>query len=205
MSNSSNESNELWRDPRVAAARILPPGTEAPSLDPAEVAEGVDRIAAMLGWGEREDPFGRVIPPGARVLVKPNWVMHRNKGPWGMAPLLTAPELIRAVTERALRTAAARVVVGDAPLQSCDWDTLQSESGIGDWGKALQADESTLRRRSRLPQDEVRFPGWPAYAAGGPESARELSFLFDLGGDSLLEEITTGRQARSGSPSTIRG
>ena len=42
-----------------------------------------------MDWSDQRGPFGRVVPPGARVLVKPNLVLHQNEGSGGLDCLVT--------------------------------------------------------------------------------------------------------------------
>ena len=73
------------------------------------------------------------MPAGAKVLIKPNFVLHENQGPWGIEPLVTHASLIRAAIGSALRTGASEVLVGDAPVQGCDFAALLQVTGLGDW------------------------------------------------------------------------
>ena len=104
-------------DPRqVALARVSP--VDGAAYDTRTVREAVRTLARQLGWsgdGSRASAFAGLIPKGARVLVKPNLVLHRNHGPWGIEPLFTHPVLIRTVVEELLLTEASQVIVGDAP------------------------------------------------------------------------------------------
>src|SRR5690606_33124450 len=112
-------------DPRVAMIDVGPRYPSSLEDANSAVAEGLQAVSDLLGWSaEGRGAFGAAIPRGARVLVKPNWVLHENHGPWGVEPLITHPSLVRAVVDAALRTDAARVVVGDAPVQGCDFDAL---------------------------------------------------------------------------------
>src|SRR5689334_21961993 len=67
------------------------------------------RLAEDMGWAANGKTFGKLIRPGAKVVVKPNLVMHENEGPWGMEPLITSPPLIRAVAEAVLETEAGQL------------------------------------------------------------------------------------------------
>ena len=190
-----NVRQELWRDPRVATAKLSVASYEGRDGQADYIPTAIDRLTGMLGWGSDElGPFGNVIPRDARVLIKPNWVMHRNKGPWGIEPLLTHPSIIRAVTESALRSAASQIVVGDAPLQACDFDELLRATGIGEWSENLQAREPRFggvhdfRRTKCVFKDGIRIPF-------EDQSPLENFVLFDLGSDSLLEPITDGRKS----------
>ena len=128
---------ESWRDPRVAAVEFHPPFTRTSAETGPAIA--LAHLATGLGWAnDSSGPLGEVIPAGARVLVKPNFVMHENRGPWGMAPLVTDPALIRSVVDAALRAGPSRVLVGDAPLQSCNFDHLLRVTGLDAWASALR-------------------------------------------------------------------
>jgi uncharacterized protein (DUF362 family) len=105
--------------------------------------EGLGALADALGWADRSrGPFARVIPPGATVLIKPNLVLHENEGPWGIEPLVTDAGLVRAVAEAALQAGAARVTVGDAPIQSCDLARLLERTGLAEWSRALAGQDA---------------------------------------------------------------
>ena len=71
------------------------------------------------------NPLGEVIRPGDTVLLKPNFVMHQNPA-GGTECLLTHPSVLRAVLDYVLIAAGdkGKVIVGDAPVQSCDFDLL---------------------------------------------------------------------------------
>jgi uncharacterized protein (DUF362 family) len=166
-----------------------------PNAPEAELPAALARLAAMLGWeAPGAGPFGAVIPRGARVLVKPNWVMHANQGPWGTEPLVTHPAVVRAVAEGALAAGPARVTVGDAPLQSCDFARLVSLGGLDAWAARLAADDPrfaglhdfrrtrTVMRRGVREEQEDQVP-------------LDHFVLFDLGRESLLEPITGPRGA----------
>lgn len=161
-------------------------------------AEGPDAAGPVLrqlclaqGWGHAvTTPLAAVIRPGSRVLVKPNWVLHANQGPWGIEPLITHASLIQAMVEAALDSGAGRVVVADAPVQGCNFEALLEATGIGAWAEELARREPRfggaidLRRTIRVQGDA---------ADRSREGVRDPSHfcLFDLGKDSLIEPITT--------------
>ena len=157
------------------------------------LSQSLARLAALLGWSEEgRGPFGHAIPRAARVVVKPNWVMHENRGPWGLEPLVTDPALIRAVVDGVLGAAPSRVVVGDAPLQGCDLERLLSETALDRWAADLQTRAPAFvgledfRRTTCAFRYGVRM----AHEDRRPE---DDFVLFDLGAESLLEPITDGR------------
>src|SRR5215475_12317106 len=107
-------------DPRVAAVDVG--ATRYDESSPRRVSEALARMGEMLGWADGErGPLGQVIERGAKVVIKPNFVMHENGGPWGMPPLLTHQSVVRAATEAALHADPSEVVIGDAPIQGCDF------------------------------------------------------------------------------------
>src|SRR5205085_9324118 len=90
-------------------------------------------------------PFGAMIQRGARVLIKPNFVSHGYQGPWGIEPLITHPSLIRAIVAGALRADPAELLVGDAPLQACDFGDLLRATELDDWTEKLSAREPRFK------------------------------------------------------------
>src|SRR5215204_5154745 len=123
-------------DARVAA--VDAGATSYDESSPRRVASALERIGELLGWSNERGPLDRIIEPGAKVVLKPNWVMHENSGPGGMAPLLTHQSLVRAATEAVLQTDASEVLVGDAPIQSCDFDLLLKNAELDQWSNQLQ-------------------------------------------------------------------
>lgn len=71
------------------------------------------------------NPMGDLVAPGARIVVKPNWVLHRNEGPGGTDCLFSHAAVVRAVLDYVWLARPGRVVVGDAPVQVCDFDGVQ--------------------------------------------------------------------------------
>ncbi|MGH9838067.1 MAG: DUF362 domain-containing protein [Blastocatellia bacterium] len=181
---------EVCEDARVAAM-MLPGATYTEE----QVAEALDRAAQELNWSEGgRGSFGRMIPRGARVLVKPNFVLHENQGPWGMAPLVTHQSLIRAVVERVLGAEPDWVLVGDAPIQGCDFDQLLRATGLDAWAATLQQSEPKFMGIRDFRRTSCVFVGGVRVAAENLQPADRF-VLFDLGADSLLEPITDGRDS----------
>src|SRR5438309_779986 len=67
------------------------------------------------------NPLADLIPKGAFVLLKPNWVMHRNRSGAGLDCLVTNTSVLEAVLEYVALTAPKQVIIGDAPIQGCDF------------------------------------------------------------------------------------
>ena len=186
----------MWNfSQKIAVAELPSASYMEGSGDSGQIVEAVNRVAEDLGWSAVEQgPFGKIIPHGARVLIKPNFVMHENQGPWGIEPLVTHPSLIRYTVEAALRAEVSEVIVGDAPLQSCDFERLLAETGLGVWAEKLMKADSRfkgmrdLRRTTCAIVDGVRI-------ASENRQPEDQFVLFDLGHESLLEPITNDRKA----------
>ena len=77
------------------------------------------------------NPLGDIIHPGDKVLIKPNLVMDRNLSGNGEECLYTHPSVVAALidyTYIALK-GQGEIIVGDAPVQECDFEKLIKESG----------------------------------------------------------------------------
>src|SRR5215212_11511440 len=97
------------------------------------IATAISRLGSDLGWsrqGVGKGAFGELIQPGARVLIKPNFVLHHNQGSGGMQPMITHQSVIKAVVEAVLLGDPSEVLVGDAPIQTCDFPALLSVTGL---------------------------------------------------------------------------
>jgi len=83
------------------------------------------------GW----NPLGEYILPGNTVLIKPNWVKHENeciRGKRGMDCLITNASIIRCIIDYALIAlkGTGKLIVADAPVQSCDFEKLKGNAGL---------------------------------------------------------------------------
>ena len=116
------------QDSKVAAIDVGT--TNYTGVTAESVGRVLDQLGELLGWADERGPLGKIIEPGSKVVIKPNWVMHENSGPWGMTPLVTHQSLVQAAAEAALRTGAAEVVVGDAPIQGCDFQLLLRNTAL---------------------------------------------------------------------------
>lgn len=179
-------------DKREFDARVAAVDAGATSYDessPRRVAAALNRIGELLGWSNERGPLGRIIEPGAKVVLKPNWVMHENSGPGGMAPLLTHQSLVRAATEAVLQAEAGEVLVGDAPIQSCDFDLLLKNAELDQWSQQLQTREPRFKGIRDFRRTVATFVDGVRIADENRQSEDQF-VLFDLAGDSLLEPIT---------------
>jgi uncharacterized protein (DUF362 family) len=195
----TKSSEQITFDPRVAVARTREPSyAEEPLAAEQEMRSALMRAARMLGWAEGDDEgaFGGVIPRGARVLIKPNLVMHANRGPWGMEPLVTHQSLIRAAVEEALLSGASEVTVGDAPIQGCDFAELMRRINLDAWAEELKAREPRFKGIRDFRRTVSNFVGGVRMSRAEGVLPEDRFVLFDLGGESLLEPITDGETFR---------
>src|SRR5499426_750646 len=114
----------------LTSASVALSSLPSPAYPDSQVDKALLSVPQRLEWFEEgRGPSGKMIPRGARILIKPNLVLHANEGPWGIDPLVTHLSLIRAVVEGALRAQPSEILVGDAPLQGCDFYHLLSITG----------------------------------------------------------------------------
>lgn len=147
-------------------------------------------LSVRLGWSTVGSPaFSSLVSRDDRVLVKPNWVMHVNRGPWGLGPLVTDPACVMAVCELLLECGPRAVTLGDAPLQSCDVAALWSAPGLLAWADALRANGRPLVGPVDFRRTVARFEGTALVQATDQRDASHYT-LVNLGRDSLLEPLS---------------
>jgi uncharacterized protein (DUF362 family) len=78
------------------------------------------------------NPLGKFLRPGQTVVLKPNFVAHRNRSGGDLYAVITHPSVIRAVADYcwiALK-GEGRIIVADAPQYDCDWSKLMELTGL---------------------------------------------------------------------------
>ncbi len=103
-----------------------------------EVYDGVRRLFVNLGLDKEHfgtaawNPLGDLIRPGQQVLIKPSIVLDRNLGGGAHNAVVTHGSLVRVVADYALKALAGtgRLVIGDAPVQQCDFTVANARSGV---------------------------------------------------------------------------
>lgn len=80
---------------------------------------------------EKWNPLKHYVHPGDNVLIKPNMVLHFNSSGGGTDCLYTNPALVAAMVDYVLIAleGKGKIVIGDAPVQECVFDTLVKNSG----------------------------------------------------------------------------
>lgn len=156
----------------------------------ANVHHSLEKLSGLLGWSDSDrGPLGHVITPGAKVVIKPNFVMHENSGPGGMPPLITHQSLVTAATEAALRAGPAQVMVGDAPLQGCDFSLLLKNAELDEWSNELQTSDRRFKGIRDFRRTIAHFVGGVRVADENVQPEDQF-VLFDLASESLLEPVT---------------
>lgn len=141
-------------------------------------------------FGQRSwNPLGDVIAPGSRVVVKPNWVLHAHPNGLGLDCLVTHTSVLSAILHYVCKARPAQIVIGDAPIQGCDFAALRAEAGLDQLAdqcaaEGIHAVVADLRRKillGKLGDPVVRS------ARGDDEYV-----VFDLAGASALEPVSDG-------------
>jgi uncharacterized protein (DUF362 family) len=74
-----------------------------------------------------KDYFRKIIPvldiANKTILLKPNLVLHPTTEDEKLC-LITHPNFILAITEFLLEHGPKKIIIGDAPVQGCEWDQL---------------------------------------------------------------------------------
>lgn len=189
------------------AVRGYPPPQEAPfhpseaypeyrgevSSRPNAAYRMVRQALADLGldaarWGTPDwNPIGSLVPPGARIVVKPNWVLHRNMGSGGTDCLVTHASVLRSVLDYVFLAKPSDVVLGDAPIQGCHFATLLdlgNQAVVDYFSAAGRSIRLVDFRRTVFTQDDPH----PQFH----ENLRSMDdyVLVDLGSRSLLEPLS---------------
>ena len=114
---------------------------------------------------EEWNPLGGYVKPGDLVLIKPNLVLHENVMGGGTDCLYTHPSLIATMIDYVLIAlkGEGRIIVGDAPVQDCVFDTLVSESGLADLielykGKGVDISLIDFRNVKSVSKNDVYEP-----------------------------------------------
>lgn len=122
---------------------------------------------------------------GNKVLLKPNWVMH-SKMPNDNLCLCTNDNFLITVLTIILEKKPSKVMIGDAPIQGCDWDKMRSHDFYKQIKKLSQYHSISIEIKDF--RRKIFNP-----TKNNPITERlPLSeyVIFDIGNESLLEPIT---------------
>jgi len=144
--------------------------------------------AAHMGTPEW-NPLGDSVS-GKRCVIKPNWVHHKNGSHNGLDCLISHTSVIEAIIEYVALARPSSIIVGDAPIQSCDFGALRELAGINSMlARLLSRGIQVDCRDFRLTQTDRSV--WDASLSTG-RSEKEY-VRFNLGQNSMLEMITDER------------
>jgi uncharacterized protein (DUF362 family) len=174
---------------RVGLALASPRRSAEGMYDDARALHALVRDAMVqAGLGQRDvaAPLADVIPAGGSVLLKPNWVLHKNNSGASMDCMVTHPAFILAALGEVLAAGAGRVIIADAPIQSARFNVLASPA----WR------ERVAELGGRTPVEILDFRNTVATVRGRDIRPRthlrdaQRFVRFDLESDSLLEPIS---------------
>lgn len=121
---------------------------EKASYDKEIVEEAVAEAFRLMGYDEENigttnwNPMKDIVRPRDKVLIKPNMVMHCNYNPrGGLECLFTQSVVVEAVLNyvvRAMLPQGGQIIIADAPMQACDFETLVEQSGYRDMIEKFQ-------------------------------------------------------------------
>jgi len=191
----------LIRPPKADYGRCH--GPPAPELAP-----DVEMTSALLGlrgllasaqldlarYGTAQwNPLGGLVGPGKTILVKPNWVHHENHSGKGLECLVTHVSVVEAVLHYVAKTQPARVILGDAPIQGCDFRALETSQDLGRLCRRFRQRELPLVLADLR---QTVLPGGKAWGQQRPtDRGNDCYVLFDLGQHSALEPVTANGTA----------
>ncbi|MEP6913644.1 MAG: DUF362 domain-containing protein [bacterium] len=186
----SNSLREACSDSRVAVVRLPSFNYEGESENGDPIAAALMRLGRELEWADPDrGPLANVIPRGARVVVKPNFVNHANQGSGGILPLVTHQSLVHKSVEAALQAGAGKVLVGDAPIQSCDFELLLKVMNLDSWSETLAKKDQRFKGIHDFRRTKSVIHNGVRVAAENLQSEDNF-VLFDLAAFSLLEAVT---------------
>lgn len=171
-------------DPTVALVKVEDFGYSF-----AELLCLIRKIGDYMGWSNHRSAFGKIVRPGSKVVIKPNLVLHENEGLGGLLPLITHPHLIQAAVAEVLRGDPATVLVGDAPIQKCDFERLLHSTGLDTWAEELHKRDQRFKGIEDLRR--TTCAGVLGIRVARENLLSEDEFVrFDLAKDSLLEPVS---------------
>ena len=137
------------------------------------------------------NPLGDIIKPGNTVLIKPNLVRHYHPHQTTIEAIVTHGSVIRAVLDYVFiaTKGQGKIIIGDAPLQNCDFEQLCRENGlfaIQEFYKNKNIGIELIDfRKERALTDANHVIFKKISLKGDPRGYQQ----FNLGSDSLLREL----------------
>ncbi len=143
------------------------------------------------------NPLGGTVAPGQTVVIKPNFVLHRNDSGGDPFAVMTHPSILRALVDYTYLALAGqgRIVIADAPSMTCDWDALmalQQLETIQQFYRDrfnFEVEVYDLRPFALIDADQPALSGNRKPLSGDPLG----SVTVDLGSASLLADLESSR------------
>jgi uncharacterized protein (DUF362 family) len=135
------------------------------------------------------NPLGAIIHAGAKVVLKPNWVHHQNFSGHGMDCLVTHTSVLEAILHYVAKAHPEQIIVGDAPLQGCDFEALMAVCRIPEMIEQFTAYNVNVSVKDF--RRTIHLSGELGGRAQEGCRPMEEFILYDLGPDSCLEPITS--------------
>lgn len=98
---------------------------ESPLRELTELYESINKIKAII-----DKLFKNISLKNKTILLKPNWVCHSLKDSDNLC-LRTHHNFLFAALEIVLEQKPKKVIIGDAPIQGCDWDKMLGNDFCG--------------------------------------------------------------------------
>lgn len=134
------------------------------------------------------NPLKDFVHPGDYVVLKPNMVMDHNPSGDGVECLYTHPSVVAAVLDYVFIALKGTgfIVIGDAPMQECNFEKLIKESGYG-----LLLDYYTHKIAEKRWQIQLRLEDFRGFRSAvkygvhiGEKASAERGMVIDLGTES---------------------
>lgn len=123
---------------------------------------------------------------GKKILIKPNWVVHNRKDNDEIC-LRTNDSFLLSALEILLQNKPASIIIGDAPIQGCRWDSMLRPQFI----KSIEALSNKYSVRVTI-EDFRRVTFDPSQNNPNTEINPLSNYIiFDLGINSYLEPISS--------------
>ncbi len=148
----------------------------------------IENITTILENGIIESDYDLKNINAAKILIKPNWVRH-NLNALDELCLTTHPNFIIAILNILVKYKPKEIIIGDAPIQGCNWDKLITESFINTVSNIAKESNVSIRivdfRRTVFSESSNVVSN----------NRRDISkyVIFDLSDSSYLEPISTDK------------
>jgi len=148
-----------------------------------------------------DNPFQKWLAPGGCAVIKPNWVLDVNRGGGSMDCLVTNSTLIESLIRWCAEgmLGQGRVIVGDCPIQGCDFQALMRHTRMNEVVQAIGRDYPKLTLeiadwRLTVLRRNGESCGHPVYTDQTLRDCQvevsEKYTVLDTGEESFLEEIS---------------